>query len=304
VNVTSPKELIQLGHLVPQKYYGAKHAIDSSTGVGMMAGDFNKKDLFAKSDKKIIYDGVVGNYEKWGNNDRALVFCVNVEGSKKTTKAFTDAGISAAHIDGDTHWKERITILDNFARGRIKVLCNCQLLCEGYDLPDIRCIILNTDTQSRTLVMQMIGRALRPLPGKSHAVIIDHGSNIIRHGYAYHDYDYDIFRDDTPRKGKEKGDPMIRECPECYALIPAQCAECPECEYALREEKEEELVKSEFQELTQLDFIDVKKVPDHLNKPRKQMSDGEVREYGKFMGYKPGWAWMQIQLRKGFRKYA
>jgi superfamily II DNA or RNA helicase len=56
------------------------------------------------------------------------------------------------------------------------------VLTEGFDLPDIGCIVLARPTRSLGLYRQMVGRGLRPAEGKDDIVILDHSGGVHRHG--------------------------------------------------------------------------------------------------------------------------
>ncbi len=47
------------------------------------------------------------------------------------------------------------------------------MLTEGFDQPDISCIIIARPTQSQALYIQMVGRGIRLSPGKKDCVVID-----------------------------------------------------------------------------------------------------------------------------------
>jgi hypothetical protein len=53
------------------------------------------------------------------------------------------------------------------------VLTNCNLLTEGFDVPDIDCILLARPTRSSLLYRQMIGRGTRPAAGKRDCLVMD-----------------------------------------------------------------------------------------------------------------------------------
>ena len=58
--------------------------------------------------------------------------------------------------------------------GRCKYLiATGQLIGEGFDLPGISTIFLTTPVKFSGRLIQYIGRALRPAPGKDKAVIFD-----------------------------------------------------------------------------------------------------------------------------------
>ena len=73
---------------------------------------------------------------------------------------------------------ERDAILARLSRGEIDVVCNCMVLTEGWDQPDVSCIVLARPTKHMGLYRQMIGRVLRPAPGKDHALVLDHAGAI------------------------------------------------------------------------------------------------------------------------------
>lgn len=62
--------------------------------------------------------------------------------------------------------KERDEKLKRFAAGEFQVLVNCELLFEGWDCPDVKCVVLCRPCPLKMLyrTIQMIGRGLRPAP--------------------------------------------------------------------------------------------------------------------------------------------
>jgi ATP-dependent helicase IRC3 len=71
--------------------------------------------------------------------------------------------------------KERKQLLEDFKQGHYRVLVNCAILTEGFDLPQIDAVLLARPTRSRNLFSQMIGRGLRlsPQTGKKDCLILD-----------------------------------------------------------------------------------------------------------------------------------
>ena len=77
-------------------------------------------------------------------------------------------------LTGATKQKDREQIVKNLQAG----ICRCliatgQLIGEGFDLPGIETIFLATPVKFSGRLIQYIGRALRPSPGKENAVIYD-----------------------------------------------------------------------------------------------------------------------------------
>ncbi len=68
---------------------------------------------------------------------------------------------------------ERETKLERHQNGKTQVLCNCQVVLEGYDDPTIACVILARPTKSALLFTQSVGRGTRLSPGKKDLIVID-----------------------------------------------------------------------------------------------------------------------------------
>jgi superfamily II DNA or RNA helicase len=58
------------------------------------------------------------------------------------------------------------------------------VLTEVWDMPEVGCCVLARPTKKMGLYRQMVGRVLRPAPGKIDAIIIDHSGAVFRHGFA------------------------------------------------------------------------------------------------------------------------
>lgn len=81
-------------------------------------------------------------------------------------EAFNQWGISAIAVFGSMTKEEREIALADFTNGNYRVITNCQLLTEGFDAPDVDCIIMGRPTQSPSLYVQTIGRGTRTFPLK------------------------------------------------------------------------------------------------------------------------------------------
>jgi superfamily II DNA or RNA helicase len=107
---------------------------------------------------------------------------VDVAHSLHVRDEMLKSGIKAEHLDGTTPQDDRDATLARLASGETEVVCNCMILTEGFDLPDLGCIVLARPTRSLGLFRQMIGRGLRTAPGKSDVIILDHSGGVHRHG--------------------------------------------------------------------------------------------------------------------------
>lgn len=60
-----------------------------------------------------------------------------------------------------------------FRRGDVQFIINVMMLTEGTDIPPIACVAMARPTQSRSLLVQCIGRGLRLHPGKTDCLALD-----------------------------------------------------------------------------------------------------------------------------------
>lgn len=141
------QQLIDDGFLVQPRYFGAKQDFSK---IKIKMGDYDNKQMFEHVDKKVLYDGVVDKFKQFGYG-KTLVFCINIEHSKKTCEAFVNAGYKAIHLDCDTDTSTRKRILKEFASGEWQILSNVALFTEGFDLPAINTIIINRATKAKGL---------------------------------------------------------------------------------------------------------------------------------------------------------
>ena len=92
-----------------------------------------------------------------------------------------ERGVVAEAIDGTTPIDQRRDVLQRFASGEVRAVCNCAVLTEGYDGPFIDCIVIARPTRSRPLYVQMVGRGTRPYPEKLDCLVLDVVGATTRH---------------------------------------------------------------------------------------------------------------------------
>ena len=66
------------------------------------------------------------------------------------------------------------------------------VLTEGWDMPEVSCCILARPTRKMGLYRQMVGRVLRPAPGKTNAIVLDHSGAVFRHGFVEDHVDWTL----------------------------------------------------------------------------------------------------------------
>ncbi|MCF8567027.1 DEAD/DEAH box helicase [Alicyclobacillus tolerans] len=137
------------------------------------AGDYNVQDLSLAMNHDIALNAVVEAVTVNAKHRKSIVFAVDVKHANALAQRFKLAGYKAAAIDGGMKAEERAKILADFAADKIRILVNCQILTEGFDQPDVDCVVIARPTKSQSLYTQMVRRALRLHPGKSEALILD-----------------------------------------------------------------------------------------------------------------------------------
>ena len=115
-------------------------------------------------------------------------------------------------------------MIDDFKSGKLRYLCNVNVLTTGFDAPNIDCIAMLRPTMSPGLYYQMVGRGFRLHENKTDCLVLDFGSNILRHGPV------DCLRV-TDAQPKGNGEAPAKECPGCSEVIHAAYARCPVCGY-------------------------------------------------------------------------
>lgn len=142
-------------------------------GVKMRQGDFAMNELAAVVNCEDRNRLIVEAYQKHAPGFLAVAFCVDVQHSKDLAEEFKKAGIRAAPMWGDMPREDRRQVLSDLAEGGLDLVTNCNILTEGFDLPQLRCLLMARPTKSQSLYIQMVGRGARPYPGKSECLVID-----------------------------------------------------------------------------------------------------------------------------------
>lgn len=102
---------------------------------------------------------------------QGVIFCVNVNHANEMAKLLNSAGITAASYTGQT--KNPTALMEDFKQKKIRFLCACNMISEGWDYPELGILVMARPTLSKVLYLQQIGRGLRKTDVKKNVIVID-----------------------------------------------------------------------------------------------------------------------------------
>jgi superfamily II DNA or RNA helicase len=241
VPIATPRQLCEMGFLVePRIFTVPASALPDLSAVTMSGSDYSTDDLETAVDQSKLVGDIVDHWFRRAENERTVVFAASVKHSRNIVEQFNArAGAKIAeHLDGTTPTGERDAILSRLASGETRVVSNCAVLCEGWDMPIVACCVLARPTKSCGLYLQEAGRILRPCEGKPWALILDHAGCVVEHnGGPLEEREFSL---EPPKKKRKSAEKLaIKTCPECFAIIPAAVRTCPECGHVFTAEGRE-----------------------------------------------------------------
>lgn len=147
------------------------------SGVKMDSGDYLAAALGSALDPYL--EAIAKHMAEHCKNKKALIFLPLIATSQKMCRILCDYGFDCREVNGES--PDRAEILADFAANKFRTLCNSMLLTEGYDCPDIDCIVPLRLTKIRSLFCQMVGRGTRIFPGKEYLLLLDFLWNTAKH---------------------------------------------------------------------------------------------------------------------------
>jgi DNA repair protein RadD len=291
-------DLIAEKHLVSTIYYAP--ANPDLRGVETRQGDYVVSQLSDRLNRDDLVGDIVSSWHKLGQRRKTLVFCVDVAHSLHVKDEFVKSGVRAEHIDGSTAKTERDAILARLASGETELVANCMVLTEGFDLPAISCIVLGRPTKQLGLFRQMAGRGLRPAPGKSNLILIDHSGAVYRHGLLEDKiaWTLDVAKraDNTEHAASERrGVSRLIECSQCGALRKGG-EPCPQCGFQPKRRPDAIIFRDG--ELARVDRNT--RQPVQSSDPNERMKWHAMLTYiQQQRGHKPGWVYWKFKQKFG-----
>ncbi|HYE77958.1 MAG TPA: DEAD/DEAH box helicase family protein [bacterium] len=149
-----------------------------------------------------------------------IAFSRSVKDSIDLRDRFLAAGIAADHIDSTADDDAREAAFRRLERGQTQVLSSVKLLIEGVDLPFASAVILWSRFGSLVEYKQATGRVMRPAPGKTRAVVLDHSGASGEHGLPGDDVEWSLDANSTVDQRRKKA------LDEGRAARPVSCRAC------------------------------------------------------------------------------
>lgn len=171
----SLKEAMEKGIVAKANVYRIETNIDLSkvrfNGKDYVNADLEKR-IRVTSRNELIVD-VLKEYFTSGEASlrQGVIFCVNVSHANEMARLLNKAGIVAASCTGQT--KNPASVMDDFKNKKIRFLCTCNMISEGWDYPELGILVMARPTLSKVLYLQQIGRGLRKTDTKKNVIVID-----------------------------------------------------------------------------------------------------------------------------------
>ena len=307
VGITA-NELIELGYLSDYKYYAP--CVSDIGSLKIRGKDYDTQSATELLSQRAVFSNVINSYKKYADGLQTICYCSSIKHSEDMASEFNRNGISAVHFDGNTPSKIRADIIQRFRDGKIKILCNVDLISVGFDCPDCWCCILLRPTLSTALYIQQSCRALRPAEGKT-AIILDCVNNYQRHGLPTDDREWSLNSDyKPPRQTDSDGKFSVRVCEECYATFPSTEKICPVCG------AEYKLTRQEIKNIAEIQLKEIKRQQEerkdnYKNKCAEAVKGKTIEEcknmteimaWCKANGKKPGYGYIMAKRKGMVRK--
>ena len=169
IYVAQVSELLYMGYLARMEYYRCRIIDRSRLKVNSSGADYTDASV-RRHYKEVDFQGhlldIVRRLLAVGRKS-ILVFTRFVEEAEYLVRSLG----SGAVVSGKTGKVDRERVIKSFKAGDIPVVANVGVLTTGFDYPELATIVIARPTMSLALYYQMVGRGIRPYPGKTGWVV-------------------------------------------------------------------------------------------------------------------------------------
>jgi superfamily II DNA or RNA helicase len=164
--------------MIPEYLVDVQGRMVTIDGMSLNQAKVTRGDYSDSSLSDLLLDAgaqeiVAESYKTHASDRKGLLFAPTVKAAQAFSDALNKVGIKSAVVHGSMPDEERKLVIKRFIKGDVQVICNCMVLTEGFDVPEASCCVIARPTRSASLYVQMVGRVLRPFPGKVDALVLD-----------------------------------------------------------------------------------------------------------------------------------
>jgi superfamily II DNA or RNA helicase len=221
-------------YLSPYVVYCPESDIDLSDVPIGKTGDYSQPKLIKAARRSHIVGDVVDQYLKIAPGKQGITFVTDVETAHEVAARYNAAGVPAAALSAKTDGTVRDNMIERFRNGDLMQLVNVDLFGEGFDVPAVEVVSMARPTQSFSLFMQQLGRALRLFEGKERGILIDHVGNYVRFASTmglpedFANWTLDR-REKSSRAAIDPDKLPLKACTQCTQPYEAIHKACPWC---------------------------------------------------------------------------
>lgn len=224
------RELIDAGWLTEYRIFVPPSDVNYDKVEVGTTGDYKLPQLKTAVRASHLIGDVVDHYLRIAHGKLGVTFATDVETATDISRQFNLRGVPAEVVSANTPDRERDAIITRFRNRQLLQLVNVDLFGEGFDLPAIEVVSMARRTLSYSLFCQQFGRALRIMPGKTCAIIIDHAGNVGLHGLPDKARVWSLdSREKKPSHKDPDDDIPLRYCVECTQPYERVLKSCPHC---------------------------------------------------------------------------
>ena len=204
--------------LAPFQYFGISDETDL-TSIAWTRGRYDDRELerlYTADDARVrlILAEIrrkVGDVSQM----RGLGFCVTVAHAEFMARRFTEAGIAAEAITGESNREVRDGALRRLQQRDVNIIFSVDVFNEGVDVPGIDTVLFLRPTESPTVFLQQLGRGLRKTRDKDCLTVLDFIGN------AHRSFRFDLrYRAITGGSRKE----IETQIENGFPFLPAGCS--------------------------------------------------------------------------------
>lgn len=215
VHVVTISDMVNQGYLVrPRGIHVRVDDLDLSQ-VKTSRGDYREGDLGRAIEESLAPEAIAKAVAEHASDRRIILFAPTVHSAQVIAEALAGTGRRIDTIHGALSPSARAELLGRFRARELDSVAGCMVLTEGFDEPSADCVVIARPTKSAGLYVQMVGRVLRPYPGKHDALVLDVVGASTRHSLRV---GLDMFGDAAIREPKEEPiDPMALDLEDLEA---------------------------------------------------------------------------------------